>query len=113
MVVLVDNEIPLFSSMQLTAVEVSKLLAKDVLAAAKGKLTIPCAVRKRKSTVTNFIVANLTPTLEGSLNKLLTRQPHLQQQQQPQTERESERMSCCQPGKHPDLTPMTQTWGNF
>lgn len=61
--------------MRLTAVEVSKLLAKDILAAAKGKLTIPRAVRNRKATLTDFVVANLTPALEGSLHELLTRQP--------------------------------------
>lgn len=60
--------------MRLTAVEVSKLFAKDILAAAKGKLTIPRAFRSKKSTLTDFVVANLTPALEGSLNELLTRQ---------------------------------------
>lgn len=69
------DETPSFSSMRLTAVEVSKLLAKDILAAAKGKLVIPRAIRNRKSTLTDFIVANLTPALEGSLSELLNRQP--------------------------------------
>lgn len=61
--------------MRLTAVEVSKLFAKDILAAAKGKLAIPRAVRNKKSILTDFVVANLTPGLEGSLNELLARQP--------------------------------------
>lgn len=71
---LVGDETPLFSSMRLTAVEVSKLLVKDVLAAAKGKLTIPRAFRSRKDALTDFVVANLTPALEGRLNELLTSQ---------------------------------------
>ena len=61
--------------MRLTAVEVSKLLTKDVLAAARGKLVIPRAVRNRKATLADFVVANLTPALEGSLNELLARRP--------------------------------------
>ena len=61
--------------MRLTAVEVSKLLVGDILAAAKDKLTIPRAVRKRKATLTDYVVANLTPALEGSLSELLTRRP--------------------------------------
>lgn len=68
------DETPSFSSMHLTAVEVLKLLAKGILAAAKGKLVIPCAIRNRKSTLTDFIMANLTPALEGSLSGLLNRQ---------------------------------------
>ena len=61
--------------MQLTAVEISKLLVKDILAAAKGKLAIPHPVRVKKSTLADYVVANLTPALEDGLHELLARQP--------------------------------------
>ena len=61
--------------MQLTAVEILKLLVKDILAAAKGKLAIPCPVRVKKSTLVDYVVANLTPALEDGLHELLARQP--------------------------------------
>ncbi|KAF9778455.1 hypothetical protein BJ322DRAFT_1114276 [Thelephora terrestris] len=58
--------------MRLTAVEISKLLVKDILTAVKGKLTIPRPTRNKKSALTDYVAANLTPSLEESLNKLLT-----------------------------------------
>ena len=92
--------------MRLTAVEISKLLVKDILTAVKGKLTIPRPARVKKSSLTDFVAGNLTPALEESLNELLTRCPKRKREDEPLSTRKVPRPNADEqdePGEFLDL----------